>query len=72
MDHFRGYGDTDKPPNKSDYRISALVQDIAELIPALGHTSCVLVAHDWGGAVAWSVYTSYSLLSSTPYYCVSV
>jgi pimeloyl-ACP methyl ester carboxylesterase len=50
---MRGYGDTDKPPNKLDYRIELLVQDIAELIPALGHSSCVLCAHDWGGGVAW-------------------
>lgn len=31
-----------------------LVQDLAELVPALGHKKCVLVGHDWGAAVAWA------------------
>ncbi|CAI8055424.1 Epoxide hydrolase 4 [Geodia barretti] len=59
MFYGRGYGETDKPPNKLDYRIELLVQDIAELIPALGHSSCVLCAHDWGGGVAWFVAMKY-------------
>jgi len=33
--------------------LDKLTQDIAELIPALGYSSCVLVAHDWGGTVGW-------------------
>ena len=49
----RGYGDSERPPNKQDYHIDLLRQDIVELIPALGYSSCTLVAHDWGGAVAW-------------------
>jgi pimeloyl-ACP methyl ester carboxylesterase len=56
---MRGYGDTDKPPNKTDYHMELLVQDIAELIPALGYSSCILGAHDWGGGVAWSVTMKY-------------
>jgi len=50
---MRGYSETERPPNKQDYRIDLLSQDIVELIPALGYSSCTLVAHDWGGAVAW-------------------
>ena len=50
---YRGYGDTERPPNKKDYHLDKLTQDIAELIPALGYSSCVLVAHDWGGTVGW-------------------
>ena len=50
---MRGYGETDRPPNKNDYTIDLLTQDIVELIPALGHSKCNLVAHDWGGVVAW-------------------
>ena len=50
---MRGYGETDRPPNKDDYTIDLLTQDIVELIPALGHSKCVLVSHDWGGVVAW-------------------
>ena len=50
---MRGYGETDCPPNKLDYTMDKLQQDIVELIPALGHATCTLVAHDWGGAVCW-------------------
>ena len=52
---YRGYGDTERPANKKDYEMNSLIQDIAELIPALGYKSCVLVAHDWGGVLAWYV-----------------
>ena len=50
---YRGYGDTERPLHKKDYQLHILTQDIAELIPALGYKSCVLVAHDWGGMLAW-------------------
>ncbi len=52
---LRGYGETDRPPRRQDYVLSHLCQDIVELIPALGHSSTILVAHDWGGAIAWAV-----------------
>lgn len=51
---MRGYGDTQRPPHIKDYTAPNLTQDIAELIPALGHSKAILVAHDWGGAVAWA------------------
>ena len=49
----RGYGDTERPANNKDYGTRILVHDIAELIPALGYKSCVLVCHDWGGIMGW-------------------
>ena len=52
---LRGYGETDKPPNILDYSLPNLCQDIVELIPALGHSKAILVAHDFGGNVAWAV-----------------
>lgn len=52
---LRGYGETDRPPEILDYVLSNLRQDIVELIPALGHCKAILVAHDWGGAIAWAV-----------------
>ena len=53
MSLCRGYGDTERPSHKKDYQLDKLTHDIAELIPALGYSSCVLVAHDWGGMLAW-------------------
>ena len=52
---LRGYGATDKPPRGYDaYTLSA---DVAGLVRALGAHDCVLVGHDWGGALAWSTAT---------------
>src|SRR5690606_2802811 len=45
---------SDKPADVRAYRASVLVSDIDALVRGLGHERCVLVAHDWGGAVAWS------------------
>lgn len=51
---LRGYNLSDKPADVRAYRASALVADIDALVRGLGHERCVLVAHDWGGAAAWS------------------
>lgn len=50
---LRGYGDTDKPPNVSDYRASEITADIVGLIKALGKDKAHIVGHDWGGSMAW-------------------
>ena len=50
---MRGYGETERPPNKNDYTMDSAIQDVVELIPALGHSKCILVGHGGGGAVAW-------------------
>ena len=52
---LRGYNETEHPPNTLDYHLDKLRQDVVELIPALGHARAVVVAHDWGGAIAWAV-----------------
>ncbi len=51
----RGYNLSDIPANVSDYEVSKLVADIVGLIDASTTEKVVLVAHDWGGAVAWQV-----------------
>jgi len=51
----RGYGDSDKPRDVDAYDLDRLGDDAAGLIAALGHESAFLVAHDWGGGVAWNV-----------------
>ncbi len=61
---LRGYGDSDKPPPGSPgghYDIATLADDVRLLIEAIqtarGRSGepAVLIAHDWGGAVAWAV-----------------
>ena len=50
---MRGYNKSDKPKEKSAYAIAELIKDVEGIIESLGYEQCVLVAHDWGGAVAW-------------------
>jgi len=52
---LRGFNLSDKPAGLKAYRIDRLVQDVIELIDVLGYETADLIAHDWGGAVAWSV-----------------
>jgi epoxide hydrolase 4 len=61
---MRGYNLSDKPQSVKDYKIDILAKDIAELIKALGEEKAIVVAHDWGGAVAWVVATQYPELVS--------
>jgi epoxide hydrolase 4 len=51
---MRGYNLSSMPEGVSAYRAKHLVEDIKLLVEALGYRECVLVAHDWGGAVAWN------------------
>jgi epoxide hydrolase 4 len=49
----RGYGASSRPPAVEDYRADAIVADAAALFDASGAKRLTLVAHDWGGAIAW-------------------
>lgn len=50
---MRGHNLSSKPPEVKDYRAKHLLEDLRLLIDHLGGKPCVMVAHDWGGAVAW-------------------
>ncbi len=51
---MRGYNLSSKPAQVSAYRAKHLIEDLRLLIDHLGAPRCVMVAHDWGGAIAWS------------------
>lgn len=51
----RGYERSSAPGEVSAYRARHLVADIALLIEQLGAPLDLLVAHDWGGGVAWNL-----------------
>ena len=55
--HLRGFGASSSPADVAAYRAKHLVQDIAALIAAESPHAPLhcLVAHDWGGAVAWNL-----------------
>lgn len=56
---LRGYNDSDKPADPKAYRMSELILDVKGVVQGLGYESCVLVGHDWGGAIAWCVADAY-------------
>ena len=49
---MRGYNLTDKTP---PYDLFTVAADIANLIHALGEQRAVVVGHDWGGMIAWTL-----------------
>ena len=51
---MRGYNLSSKPAEVDQYQIKYLVEDLRALAEKLGHKKFFLVAHDWGGAVAWA------------------
>ncbi len=56
--NLRGFEQSSAPTDVSAYRPKHLVQDIAALITLEGGQIECLVAHDWGGAVAWNLAAS--------------
>ncbi|NJL78920.1 MAG: alpha/beta hydrolase [Richelia sp. RM2_1_2] len=56
---LRGYNDSEKPASQSAYVMNELVRDVEGIIRGLGYEKCVLVAHDWGGAIAWNFAYDY-------------
>ena len=53
--NLRGFELSSAPTDVSAYRPKHLVQDIAALIALEGGQIECLVAHDWGGAIAWNL-----------------
>ncbi|PVG03514.1 alpha/beta-hydrolase [Serendipita vermifera] len=51
--HMLGYGSSDKPKEASAYSLKNLTTDLHLLLQHLGLHRVVVVAHDWGAAVAW-------------------
>ncbi len=51
---MRGYNLSSKPEDVEAYHAKYLIEDLRALAEHLGHKKFILVAHDWGGAVAWS------------------
>jgi len=52
---LRGFNLSDQPKGVENYDMRLLVGDVASVIRAQGREKAILVAHDWGGAIAWQV-----------------
>jgi epoxide hydrolase 4 len=51
----RGYGLSDKPGGLGSYSFDVLVEDVRQLVHEFDRGSATIIAHDWGGAVAWKL-----------------
>src|SRR5436853_1000925 len=51
---MRGYNLSSKPTELDQYQVKYMVEDLRALAQKLGHKKFILVAHDWGGAIAWA------------------
>jgi pimeloyl-ACP methyl ester carboxylesterase len=52
---MRGYGGTDSPADIGQYSLPRLAGDVIGIVNALGGEKFVVVGHDWGAPVAWTV-----------------
>lgn len=50
----RGYGDSSRPKGVKAYDIENLMADAGAVFDGLGAKRRLLIAHDWGAAVAWA------------------
>lgn len=51
---LRGYNLSSRPADPMQYHIKVLVEDLRALLMHFGQEKAVLIAHDWGGGVAWA------------------
>ncbi len=60
-DHFavapdlRGFNLSSQPVGVENYRARLILDDLRRFIGLLGYEHAIVVAHDWGGAVAWNL-----------------
>jgi pimeloyl-ACP methyl ester carboxylesterase len=52
---LRGFNLSDMPTEVAAYKPKLIAEDLNLLMASLGYEQCVLVAHDWGGAIAWNI-----------------
>jgi epoxide hydrolase 4 len=51
---LRGFNLSDMPLDLAQYKAKHIVDDLRLLAAHLGYEKFVMVAHDWGGAIAWN------------------
>jgi pimeloyl-ACP methyl ester carboxylesterase len=52
---LRGYNLSDKPRGVSSYSMEKLMGDVRGLIDFFGEKKATVIAHDWGGVIAWDL-----------------
>ena len=61
---LRGFNLSSQPVDVSAYKPHLLVADLRGVIQALGAPVFAVIAHDWGGALAWSLAAKHPALLS--------
>lgn len=61
---MRGYNLSDCPADVGAYKARLLIEDIRQLAATFTKDKFVLVAHDWGGAIAWGLALAHPELLS--------
>jgi pimeloyl-ACP methyl ester carboxylesterase len=51
----RGYGNSSRPDEVTDYDIASLTGDLSGLLDHFGYDDAIFVGHDWGANVVWSM-----------------
>ena len=51
----RGYGNSSRPGEVTDYDIEHLTGDLVALLDHYGYLAATFVGHDWGAAVVWGL-----------------
>ena len=51
----RGYGNSSRPPDVTDYDIEHLSGDLVALLDHYGYDDATFVGHDWGAMVVWGL-----------------
>ena len=51
----RGYGNSSRPVDVTDYDIAHLTGDLVALLDHFGYDSATFVGHDWGANVVWGM-----------------
>jgi epoxide hydrolase 4 len=64
---LRGFNLSSMPEGAGEYKAYKIAQDIYLLAQALHKTEAVLVSHDWGGAVAWSMAIAQTQKTTPPF-----
>lgn len=52
---LRGFNLSDMPEDLAAYKARHIIDDLQRLVAFLGYEHCVVIAHDWGGAIAWNL-----------------
>lgn len=55
----RGFGESDAPEGKENYKMELIANDAVAILDKLGIKKAKLVAHDWGAMIGWLLAGTY-------------